>query len=309
MYAARKRMEFLVITDDIGGQAAWSGDVENYPGYQFITGPELAAKFEEHMRMYNIPLREHEKVESIDKDGDIISVRTQQGSYLARTLLIASGKRTQDLNVPGEREFKNRGLTYCATCDGPLFAGKDVVVVGGGNSALDAVLQLIKIARHVHVVNISSALSGDAIMREKVQSSEMVTVHNACRITQITGEKFVTGVQFVRSGKEEEFLPVQGVFVEIGLIPNADFARNVQQNERGEIQVNTANETSVPGIFCRGRCDGCPGETDCYCRRRRFKGGVERVSLFSKKKFRKLTDVLFNKIPRIKTRFCPFARA
>ena len=126
VYAARKKMKSLVISKDIGGQAAWSGDIENYTGYQFITGPELAAKFEEHMRKYDIELKENEGVVGLKKEGDIITVTTDKGNYEARSAIIASGKRTRELNVPGEKEFKNKGLTYCATCDGPLFAGKEI---------------------------------------------------------------------------------------------------------------------------------------------------------------------------------------
>src|SRR3990167_2362556 len=141
VYSARKKLDFLVITEDIGGQAAWSGDIENYTGYQFITGPELAVKFEEHMRKYDIELKENEGAIGLKKEGDIITVTTDKGKYEARSAIIASGKRTRELNVPGEKEFKNLGLTYCATCDAPLFSGRDVAVIGGGNSALDAALQ------------------------------------------------------------------------------------------------------------------------------------------------------------------------
>ena len=158
VYAARKKMDPLVITKDIGGQAAWSGDIENYTGYQFITGPQLAQKFEEHMRQYNISLRENEGVLEVKKIKETVSVKTDKGSYEARTAIIASGKKSRELNVPGEKEFKNKGLTYCATCDGPLFAGKDVAVIGGGNSALDAALQLIKIASKVYIINITFLL-------------------------------------------------------------------------------------------------------------------------------------------------------
>ena len=157
VYTARRRMNLLVITKDIGGQAALSGDVENYTGYQFITGPELAAKFEEHMRKFDIAVKENEEVVELKRIDDKILVKTNKGSYEAKTAIIASGKRSRELNVPGEREFKNKGLTYCATCDAPLFSGKVVAIIGGGNSALDAALQLIKIAKHAYIINITSA--------------------------------------------------------------------------------------------------------------------------------------------------------
>ncbi len=257
VYAARKKINLLVITKDIGGQTAWSGDIENYTGYQFITGPELAAKFEEHMKQYGIEVKEGEEATGINKVDNKIVVKTGKGEYEARTAIIASGKTSRELNVPGEKEFKNRGLTYCATCDGPLFSGKDVAVVGGGNSALDAALQLMKIAKHIYLINITSRLGGDAIMRDKVERSEMVTVMNNTRITAIMGDKMVSGIKLKRDGKEET-ISVQGVFVEIGLIPNSNFAKGIKVNGYGEIEVSTYNETNIPGIFAAGDVTDVP---------------------------------------------------
>jgi len=257
VYAARKRMSLLAITKDIGGQAAISGDIENYTGYQFITGLELAAKFEEHMRKFNIALKENEAAIELKKIDDKILVKTSKGSYEAKTAIIASGKRSKELNVPGEKEFKNRGLTYCATCDGPLFSNKEVAVIGGGNSALDAALQLIKIARHVYIINITSNLGADAIMREKVEASKNVTILNSAQVTAVLGDKFVSGIKIKREGKEAQ-LAVQGIFVEIGLIPNSDFAKDVEKNQSGEIKVNSRNETNIPGIFAAGDVTDVP---------------------------------------------------
>ena len=257
VYASRKKMECLVITKDIGGQAAWSGDIENYTGYQFITGPELAAKFEEHMRKFGIQLKEGEEAMDVRKAGDAIQVRTDKGAYEARAAIIASGKKSRELGVPGEKEFKNRGLTYCAICDGPLFAGKDVAVIGGGNSALDAALQLMKIARKVHVVNITSSLGGDAVMREKVEKSPIVTIFNNTEVKAVSGDKMVTSIMIKRKGREES-LGVQGVFVEIGLIPNSGFAWDVAKNRYGEIKINCRNETNIPGIFAAGDVTDVP---------------------------------------------------
>lgn len=257
VYAARKRMDTLVITKDIGGQAALSGDIENYTGYQFITGPELAAKFEEHLRKYNISLRENEQVSEVKKTGDIVSVKTNRAEYQARTAIIAPGKRSRELGVPGEKEFKNKGLTYCATCDGPLFGNKVVAVIGGGNSALDASLQLIKIAKQVYIINNTPSLSGDEIMRQKAEASKVVTVLNNAQVTEITGDKFVSGIKIERQGKEEE-ISLQGVFVEIGLMPNSDLAADIEKNALAEIKVNAYNETSIAGIFAAGDVTDVP---------------------------------------------------
>ena len=251
VYAARKKLNFLVITLDIGGQAAWSGDIENYTGYQFITGPELASKFEEHMRKYGIVLKENEAAIALEKSGEVISVKTDKGEYQARSVIIASGKKSRELGVPGEKEFKNRGLTYCATCDGPLFAGKEVSVIGGGNSALDAALQLIKIAKHVYIINNTGQLTGDEIMRQKVEAAGNVTILNNSQVTAVTGDKFVSAIKIKDNSREKE-LAVQGVFVEIGLIPNVAFAGKVERNERGEIKIDSANQTNIPGVFACG---------------------------------------------------------
>jgi len=257
VYAARKRMSLLVISKDIGGQAALSGDIENYTGYQFITGPELAQKFEEHMRKFNITLKESEEVIELKKIDDNILVKTNKGNYEAKTTIIASGKRSRELNVPGEKEFRNKGLTYCATCDAPLFSGKIVAIIGGGNSALDAALQLIKIAKHVYIINITSVLDGDAIMREKINASGIVTVLNNSQVTDILGDRMVTGIKIKREGKLEQ-LAVQGVFIEIGLIPNSEFAKDIEKNQFGEIKVNCRNETNIPGVFAAGDVTDVP---------------------------------------------------
>ncbi len=253
VYAARKRMDFLVLTEDIGGQTAWSGDIENYTGYQFITGPDLVAKFEEHIKQYKIPLKENEKVIGVRKDGNLVAVESMKGKYKAKTVVIASGKRSKELNVPGEEEFKGKGLTYCATCDGPLFANKDIVIVGGGNSALEAAIQLIKIAKKIHIVNITPELGGDPVIREKVVKSDKVTVMNNSQVTAVLGDKFVDKVRV-----ENEEIEAQGVFVEIGLEPNSVFAQGLDKNEKGEIIVNCRNETNAPGVFAAGDVTDVP---------------------------------------------------
>lgn len=271
VYAARKKIDFLVISLDIGGQAAWSGDIENYTGYQFITGPELAAKFEEHMRKYGTALKENEEVLELKKSGEVISVTTNKADYQSRSVIIASGKKSKELGVSGEKEFKNRGLTYCATCDGPLFTGKAVAVIGGGNSALDAALQLIKIAKQVYIINNTSGLGGDAIMRQKVQAGGNVTILNDSQVISVLGDKFVSAIKIrstrpyrrsryalLRSAGQEKELAVQGVFVEIGLIPNVAFTGDVEKNERKEIKVNLRNETNIPGIFAAGDVTDVP---------------------------------------------------
>ncbi|MFH1441002.1 MAG: FAD-dependent oxidoreductase [Candidatus Omnitrophota bacterium] len=284
VYAARKKINFLVITKDIGGQAAWSGDIENYTGYQFITGPELAEKFEEHLRKFDIHLKENEAVQSLERQGNNLVVKTDKGIYEARTVVVASGKRTKELGVRGEKEYKNKGLTYCATCDGPLFSGKDVAVIGGGNSALDAALQLMRIAKAIHLINITSSLNGDEVMREQINESKIVKVLNNTKVTQVLGDKMVNAIRIETEGREN-VLPVQGVFVEIGLIPNSEFAKSIEKDELGEIKVNCHNETNIEGVFAAGDVTDVPEKQIIIAAGEGAKACLSAFSYFVKHRF------------------------
>ncbi|MEM2341606.1 MAG: FAD-dependent oxidoreductase [Candidatus Bathyarchaeia archaeon] len=256
IYAARKKMNFLVVTKDIGGQVTYPSQVENYTGFQYVTGEELAQKFHEHLKTFNFDL-EMEEVKSIKPYNDLFIVKTDYAEYIGKTVIVASGRRPRELNVPGEREFKNRGVTYCATCDAPLFEGMDVAVVGGGNSGLEAVLQLMKIASKVYLIEIMPQLKADPILVEKALASDRVEVWTDTRVLEITGEKTVNGIR-VQKGSETILLPVRGVFVEIGSIPNSEIVNFVDKNQWGEIIVSCACETSYPGVFAAGDVTNVP---------------------------------------------------
>lgn len=257
IYAARKRMSLLILSQDIGGQTSWSGSIENYTGYQIVTGPELTEKFKEHIKIYGIKVNENESVLSIEKKDKIVHVKTAKAEYEAKTAIIASGKNPRELGVPGEKEYKNKGIAYCATCDGPLFAKKRVAVIGGGNSALDAATQLSKIASEVYIINIAESLTGDEIMQEVVKRSENIKLYNNSSVKRVKGDKFVSSIEIDKAGIPED-IALEGVFVEIGLIPNVDFAKNIKKNTLGEIEVNCACETSMPGIFAAGDVTSVP---------------------------------------------------
>ena len=251
IYAARRKLDFLMVTVDIGGQAIWSGDIENYTGYQFITGTELVEKFREHLTQFNLELHENEKVTQVRKEHNAIQVHTEKEKYQAKTTIIASGRTPRNLNVEGEKEFKDRGLTYCATCDAPLFAGKEVAVVGGGNAGLDAALQLIHIARKIYLIEIAPELTADPVMVEKVKRNPKVTIYTDAKVQKIYGDKFVGGIEIAQREKTQK-LDVQGLFVEIGSAPNSDIVKGVKTNEWGEIIVNCSCHTNLPGIFAAG---------------------------------------------------------
>lgn len=258
VYAARKKLNFSVITKDIGGQAAWSGNIENYTGYQFISGPELVLKFKEHLQNFDFDLQEGEEVVKVKKDNNQFLVETSSGKSLsARTVIIASGKRPRPLGVPGENEFKNRGVTYCATCDGPLFANKDVAVIGGGNSALDAVLQMMNIASKVYLINVTQELTGDPIMQEKLKASKKVEIINNSKTVEILGDTFVKSIKIETKGEIRE-IQLKGIFIEIGLIPNSGLIDFVKKDKFGEIVVSCEAETSVPGILAAGDVTNVP---------------------------------------------------
>ena len=256
IYAARKKMDLVVLTTNVGGQVTFSSEIENYTGFQYITGEELAEKFQEHLERHKFKLK-MEEVKKVEREEDRFRVTTDVGVYLGRTVIVATGRKPRELRVPGEARLKNRGVTYCATCDGPLFEGLDVAVVGGGNSGLEAVLQLIKIAKSIHLIEISPQLRADKVLVEKALASDKVDIWTDTRVMEIVGDNIVTGIKVQRKG-EEILLPVRGVFVEIGSVPNSEIVDFVEKNRWGEIVVNCKCETSVPGLFAAGDVTNVP---------------------------------------------------
>ena len=260
VYAARKQLNTLLISYDIGGQVLWTAGVENYMGYQFIEGPELIKKFEEQVKQFPIDIKTGERVSTLSETSGGFEAKTDTGQiYQARAAIMATGKRPRQLNVPGEDKLKGRGVTYCAICDGPLFSGENVAVIGGGNSALEAAEDMVKIADHAYLVSLTP-LTGDQILIDKVKSANNLTMFLEHEVLEVRGESRVEGIRMRDlKSKQERALKVSGVFIEIGLIPNSDpFKEIVRLNRLGEIEVNCANETSVPGLFAAGDVANVP---------------------------------------------------
>jgi len=260
VYTARKKLNTLLISYDIGGQVLWTSGIENYMGYQFIEGPELMQKFEEQVKQFPLDKKTGDRLSSLSQTNGGFEARTDKGeSYQSKAAIVATGKRPRQLNVPGEEKLKGRGVTYCAICDGPLFAGENVAVIGGGNSALEAAEDMVKIAKHVYLVSLTP-LTGDQILIDKVKAANNLTMFMEHEVLEIKGESLVKGIK-VRDlkSKQQRELDVGGVFIEIGLIPNSEpFKGIVHLNSFGEIEVSCANETGVPGLFAAGDVTNVP---------------------------------------------------
>jgi alkyl hydroperoxide reductase subunit F len=262
VYAARKRINTLLISGDIGGQGLTTWLVENYMGYQFIEGRELMQKFEEQVKQFptDVKIEVGKKAERLSRVDRGFEVRTDRGeTYQAKAVIVATGKRPRQLNVPGEKELLGRGVTYCAICDGPIFADVKVAVIGGGNSALEAADDMVKIAEHVYLVSLTP-LAGDPILIDKVKSANNLTIFLEHEVLEIKGKNSVEGVR-IRDlkSKKEKVLEVGGIFVEIGLIPNSELAKElVTLNRLGEITIDCGSETGVPGFFAAGDVTSVP---------------------------------------------------
>ncbi len=260
VYAARKRLKALLISVDIGGQVNKTLGIENYLGYQFIEGPELIDKFQTQVSQFPIDQKIGYKVSRLEKFNDGFEAISEAGDrYQTKAVIFAAGKSPRKLNVPGEAELAGRGVTYCAICDGPVFAGQRVAIVGGGNSALEAALDMVKIAEHVDLVSLTP-LTGDAILIDKLTDAKNLAIFTEYQTEKIEGQDFVNGMLIgdLKSG-EGKRLEVTGVFIEIGLVPNsAAVSGLIELNKWGEVPVSCSCETTVPGLYAAGDVTDVP---------------------------------------------------
>ncbi len=258
VYACRKGLNALLVSENIGGQLLWTSGVENFPGFQYVTGPELKAKFEAQIRQFPLALELGTRVAYLEKTPQGFLVATENGRhFLGRTVIIATGRNPRRLGIPGEQELTGHGVTYCATCDAPLYAGQDVAVIGGGNSALTSILDLAAVARTVYSIHRRTEYRGDAMLISKVMSAANVKRRLGCEPTAIKGTDRVTGIEVrnMTAGAVEN-LAVSGVFVEVGSEPVTDFARDLLKlpatSHQPPIETNCRTETAIPGLFAAG---------------------------------------------------------
>ena len=260
VYTARKKLEALLVSIDIGGQVNKTLGIENYLGYQFIEGPELIDKFQTQMSQFPIDQKIGYKVSRLEKIEGGFEAMTETGDkYQAKAVIFAAGKSPRKLNVPGEAEFTGRGVTYCAICDGPIFLGQRVAIVGGGNSALEAALDMVKIAEHVDLVSLTQ-LTGDRILIDKLGDAKNLSIFTEYQTEKIEGQDFANGM-LIKDLKSDERkrLDVTGVFIEIGLVPNSEAVSVlVKLNKWGEIPVSCACETTVSGLYAAGDVTDVP---------------------------------------------------
>ncbi len=256
VYAARKRIKTLLITETFGGQSTESVGIENWIGTRNISGPDFGKMLEDHLRFYagdSVEIKTGERVENITKTGVGFSVKIGSGEYQGKTILIATGSTRRKLDIPGAKEFENKGITYCASCDGPLFAGQDVAVIGSGNAGFESAAQLLSYAKSVTLLARSDRFKADEVTVAKVLSHpNMRAIKNAVP-KEIKGDKFVSSIVYEENGVEKE-LPVSGVFVEIGLVPTTSFAKDlVPLNQIGQIVVDPKNQrTGTAGVWAAG---------------------------------------------------------
>ncbi len=264
VYAARKQLKTLFLTYDFGGQSIVSADIQNWIGTPSISGENLAKQLEAHLRVYegeNLVIKTGVKAEKIEKAGNNFSVRSDDGqTYESRTALITTGAHRRKLQVPGADTFEQKGITYCATCDGPLFAGKEVVVIGGGNAGFETALQLLAYAKSVILIHHSAEFKADPVTVKKVLANPKMTAIKNAETVEIKGDRFVKSLIYKDkiTGAIKE-LPSEGIFVEIGLVPTTEFVKDlVKTNQYGAIIVDPKTQrASVTGLWAAG--DGADG--------------------------------------------------
>lgn len=261
VYASRKQLKTLFVTKDFGGQSTVSPDIQNWIGTPSISGTDLAKSMEDHLRTYAgdfVEIRENELVANVEKteEGHFLVQLESGDTAEAKAVLVGSGSKRRRLPAAGADEYEHKGLTYCATCDGPMFAGQDVVVVGGGNAAFETAAQLLAYTKSVTLLQRSDSFKADPVTVEKVLEHENMTAIKNAQVKEVSGEQFVTGLSYTDEAGTEHKIDTTGIFVEIGLIPNTDFLKDtVELDDYGRVVIDPwTQQTSTPGIWAAGDC-------------------------------------------------------
>jgi len=261
VYAARKRLKTLFITSEWGGQSVVSEQIYNWIGSPSISGNDLAANFKKHVLANtgdNLEVKEGERVSGVGHPTENFTVKTESGKeFTTKTILIATGSGRRKLEAKNADKLEHKGLTYCASCDGPLFDGADVAVIGGGNAAFESASQLLAYCKSVTLINRSDTFRADEVTVEKVSKNPKLSIVKNAEILEILGDKFVDGLVYKdKTTGEEKTLKVSGIFVEIGQIPNTDFVKGVVPLDKiGRIKIDAwSQKTEVPGIWAAGDC-------------------------------------------------------
>jgi NADH-dependent peroxiredoxin subunit F len=260
IYAARKGLRTGIVAERFGGQVRDTLGIENFISVKYTEGPKLAASLEEHVKNYSVDIMNSQRAKALKKK-DFIEVELENGAVLkSKTLILSTGARWRKVGVPGETELSNKGVAYCPHCDGPLFKGKDVAVIGGGNSGIEAAIDLAGIVNHVIVLEFLPELKADTVLQNRLYSLPNVTVLKNVQTKEITGIDRVNGITYVDRGTGEvNHIELQGVFVQIGLVPNTDWVGEViELNPLGEIIVDNHGATNIPGVFAAGDCTNSP---------------------------------------------------
>ena len=260
IYAVRKGIRTGIVAERFGGQVSDTLGIENFISTNYTEGPKLAASLENHVKSYPIDLMNLQRVKSLSKK-ELIEVQLENGALLkSKTIILSTGARWRNIGVPGEKEFKNKGIAYCPHCDGPLFKGKDVAVIGGGNSGVEAAIDLAGIVKHVTVLEFLPELKADAVLQDRLYSLPNVTVLKNVQTKEITGTDKVNGITYIDGGSgDTHHIELQGVFILIGLIPNTDWLDGViDRNPFGEIIIDSHGATNIPGVFAAGDCTTSP---------------------------------------------------
>jgi alkyl hydroperoxide reductase subunit F len=260
VYAARKGIKTGVVTENIGGQILDTANIENLISIKSTTGTLLAANLEDHIKEYNATIFKGQRVKELKKN-DLVEVILENGNIIkSKTLVIATGATWRNINVPGEKEYKNKGVAYCPHCDGPLFKGKPIAVVGGGNSGIEAAIDLAGLATHVTVLEFMPELKADKVLQERLRSLPNVTVLTNVQVKEITGSQKVNGVTYIdRSTDLSHHIALEGIFIQIGLAPNTAWLGDfVSKDKFGQIEVDSRGATNVAGVFAAGDCTNGP---------------------------------------------------